>query len=692
MVSEAGRVVAWKAAGAERFTERPTLCTYALAAAGGDGSEQAAGADAVESYLSGHQAAACGDADSWHAGLRRYLERPSPADEPLFELASTLDLQLLELLAIALAAAIESDLMAGRALARLQAPVGGSRPTLGLLATCLAPVSRLGDPIAELFAGRALETGLLKLLGDGAPLAERPVAVPLHLCFALRGADGRLAGGTIGLAKEEAVPLPPSCLRQAKRQAGALAGASEQALVVRSGSPAERRSVAAALAQTLELRPLFLAGEGGDGLGPWLLSRRLLPVFCCDLGPGERRVLPRFAGYAGPMLALCGPEGGVETARGGVLEWVLEAPAPGERLGLWRHALGDGELAAELARDHRHSTGRIAHLSRMARHRSRLEGRRRPCLEDVAAAAWIGEGGGLETLAQPLPEPIPERALVASPALQRELETLLLRCRHRDRLVDGLGVCARARYRPGVKALLVGPSGTGKTLATGWLATRLGMPLYRVDLASVTSKYVGETEKNLAQLLARAEESEVILLFDEADSLFGKRTEIKDANDRFANTQTNYLLQRIETFDGIAILTSNSRGRFDPAFTRRLDLVLDFPLPSPGDRRRLWRAHLGSGHRLSASEVNRLAGSADLCGGHIRNIVLQAAVRARSENRPIEAGDVLRGLVAEYRKLGKQVPEALKVRSRDRRGVPARERTDGHGPRQETAAPAPAEG
>src|SRR5206468_7817217 len=114
------------------------------------------------------------------------------------------------------------------------------------------------------------------------------------------------------------------------------------------------------------------------------------------------------------------------------------------------------------------------------------------------------------------------------PIVRRELELLLLRCRSRDQLVDGLGPSATVRYRPGVRALFVGPSGTGKTLAAGWLASRLGLPLYRVDLASITSKYIGETEKNLAQLLARAEQSEVVLLFDEADSMFGTRTDVRD--------------------------------------------------------------------------------------------------------------------------------------------------------------------
>jgi SpoVK/Ycf46/Vps4 family AAA+-type ATPase len=193
-------------------------------------------------------------------------------------------------------------------------------------------------------------------------------------------------------------------------------------------------------------------------------------------------------------------------------------------------------------------------------------------------------------------------------------------------------------------------------LAAGWLATLLGLPLYRVDLASVTSKYIGETEKNLAQLFAQAERSDVVLLFDEADSLFGKRTEIKDSNDRFANAQTNYVLQRIESYDGIVLLTSNSRSRFDGAFSRRLDMIIEFPAPGPEERRGLWVAHLGVEHRLTAYELNRLAATVDLAGGHIRNVVLTAAVVAQDAGRSIGFADLVVGLVAEYRKLGRQVP------------------------------------
>jgi SpoVK/Ycf46/Vps4 family AAA+-type ATPase len=179
----------------------------------------------------------------------------------------------------------------------------------------------------------------------------------------------------------------------------------------------------------------------------------------------------------------------------------------------------------------------------------------------------------------------------------------------------------------------------------------------------VTSKYIGETEKNLAQLLLHAEESGGILLFDEADSVFGKRTEVKESNDRFANAQTNYLLQRIETFDGIALLTSNSRSRFDPAFCRRLDMIVEFPLPGPEERRLLWLSHLGENHRLSHMELNQLAAAADLAGGHIRNAVLTAAILAGDAGRPIEYRDVYAGLADEYRKLNRQAPPDLAART-----------------------------
>ena len=209
-------------------------------------------------------------------------------------------------------------------------------------------------------------------------------------------------------------------------------------------------------------------------------------------------------------------------------------------------------------------------------------------LNDVVAASWSGEGIGLDTLAHPITDRIPDEAFVRSPALLPDLNALLLRCRARDSLIPGLGVSAVTRYRPGVRALFVGPSGAGKTMAAAWLATRLGLPLYRVDLAAVISKYIGETEKNLAQLLARAESAEVILLFDEADALFGKRSEVNDSHDRYANIEISYLPQKMDQFEGIAVLASNLMQNLDEAFIRRLTSTIYLPFPDEDSRRRTW--------------------------------------------------------------------------------------------------------
>jgi hypothetical protein len=604
------------------------------------------------------QASGCANGH-WASCVARTLRSPPPEDESIVFIAGELGLSVLEQLTVALLVAIDLEPLLGRVLAELQHPIAGSRPSLGFLGVALAPMQPGATAIDELTMGNAVASGLLTLSRDDRPLSERVLALPTPISLALRGHDGGWPGATIGRSALVPVALPPSFVEEAERHAQALLG-TKRCLVIRCSSAAEGRAVAATVADLLRRRPVFLDGEAIDGLGPWLLLRELTPIFCFELGPGERKRLPRLAHLHGPMIVVTGLEGSVDTGSSAALDWVLGVPAPPERVELWAAALGGRELAAVLATEHRHGAGRIAHLGRLARHQMQLTNAERPSREHVRAVSWIDEGLGLASLAQPLREPVDDDALVTTPNLRAELEHLVLRCRARDGLEEHLGASLRARYRPGVRALFVGASGTGKTLAAGWLATRLGAPLYRVDLAAVTSKYIGETEKNLAQLLGRAEHADVVLLFDEADSMFGQRTEIRDANDRFANAQTNYLLQRLESFDGITILTSNSRARFDNAFFRRLDAILDFSPPGPEQRRELWLSHLGKHHKLSSRSINKLAATTDLAGGHIRNVVLTAAVQARSQGRAIEYGDVLVGLGMELRKLGKPVPQELR--------------------------------
>ena len=593
--------------------------------------------------------------------LDESLHAPAAKDTPLVLLADALRLSPVESLAVALAAAAEEDGATGRILAHVQAPVGGSRPTIGLMARAVSKAFEpQTDPLAMLVDGAAFAAGALAIVDDRPPLCEQAMTVPPALCVALSGGDGHWPGATIGVEVDALVPLAPSTLQSARRHAAALAQPGPRTLVLRAASPAEGRGVAAVIARALDRRPVFLELDRAGGIGPWLLLRGLLPVFCLELTPGELRRLPRIRGYGGPILVLAGPDGAVETTAGAVATWSIPVPTRDERRILWWAALGDEALARDMGDQFRHGAGRIAHLARLARHHATLAGRLAPDDRDLFEASWSAEGAGLDGLAQPVRGPVPDDALVVCEQVRRELESVLLRCRLRDDLVAGLGASARTRYCPGLRVLMVGPSGTGKTLAAGWLATRLRFPLYRVDLASVTSKYIGETEKNLSQLLARAEQAEVILLFDEADSLFGKRTDVNDANDRFANGQTNYLLQRIESYGGVVLLTSNGQGRFDPAFTRRLDFTIEFPMPGPTERRSLWASHLGPDARLDPAELNQLAALLDLSGGHIRNAVLSAAVRARHADRAIAYEDVVEGAALEIAKLGRQLPVELR--------------------------------
>jgi hypothetical protein len=592
----------------------------------------------------------CADLSS----LRAAIETPCAADRPLVALRRQLALTDGELLAAAIAIAVEHDAALGRALARLQEPVGGARPTLGLLTAALAPLAP-SISIAGLAGGTAQAVGLVEIAG-AAPLPERALSVPRHLVTSLHGIDATPDGCEIDMRAP--IALAPSTREALARHAEALSSGLRRALVVRAGDDREARSVACAIAAALGKRALFVGEPPVPGLAPWALVAGLLPVFVRRPGPSERVSLPLLPGYAGPVLVVAGADGAIEWRDGTVLEWRIGAPPIADRRALWLASLGDEALAGDLANAHRHGAGRIAELSEIARHHAALSARTAPSREDVRAAS-LRDGGSLGSLAVPLPGAPSDDALVVSDSVRRTLDLLVRRCAMRERLAEGLGPAAQHRFAPGVRILFHGPSGTGKTLAAAWLAGRLSMPLYRVDGAAVSSKYVGETERNLAELLARAEHAEVVLLFDEADSLFGKRTDVRHSTDRFANAQTNYLLQRIESYEGVVVLTSNGRSRFDDAFMRRLDFVIEMPLPGPDERKAIWLAHLGGAHALGERAIHRLAATTDLAGGHVRNVVLAAALVARARGTPIGWDDVMTGLELEYKKLGRSLPSGL---------------------------------
>jgi hypothetical protein len=224
-------------------------------------------------------------------------------------------------------------------------------------------------------------------------------------------------------------------------------------------------------------------------------------------------------------------------------------------------------------------------------------------------------------------------------------------------------VTSRSR---GISALFTGPPGTGKTLAAEVVAAELQLDLYKVDLSGVVSKYVGETEKNLSRIFQEAETSNAILFFDEADALFGKRTKVSDAHDRYANIETSYLLQRMEAYEGIVVLATNLRENMDEAFTRRIRFIIEFPFPDELSRRRIWAGHFPREAPLSPDiDLDYLARELKIAGGGIRNIVLNAAFLAASNGRVIEMGHLLHATRRELEKMGKRWaarPESAEVK------------------------------
>ncbi|MGE4044190.1 MAG: ATP-binding protein [Acetobacteraceae bacterium] len=576
--------------------------------------------------------------------------RPVKPDRRLVAVANALGLDDAELLAVSLCVAVERDPHAARAVAEAQAPIGASRPLLGFVATALAG---LGASVIGLGCGTAVSSGLLRLGDEAAALPERSLGVPLPILAELTGRTAPLEGAHP--LQPRPIPLPADILAEAEARACLMADRAHAGLVLRSGNVHDAVAVAARVADTLGLGLARIDGEVPSSLAPWLIAGGRMPLFQPALGPGQRWSLPNLPAYDGPWIAVLGLDGSVEADQTPD-EWTLPVPTLVQRAQLWQAAGVLPCIARRAAASFRQGAGRIAEVAGRARLAAARRADDTPSWTDVTDAMSQG-AGSLDALARRSRTAVGDEALVLPPALREALDRLLDRARVRSILADGLGPAVESRYRPGVRALLVGESGTGKTLAAHWLATKLGLPLYRVDLAALTSKFIGETEKNLSAILGAAEHADVLLFFDEADALFGARTDVGDAHDRYANAQTNYLLQRIEEFDGIALLASNSRDRFDPAFTRRLDAILEFPMPEGPARRDLWLAHLGRRHDLTDADLDRLAVTVDLAGGHIRNIVLAAAARATVEERVIAWADLVPATHDEYRKLGRPVPE-----------------------------------
>ena len=249
--------------------------------------------------------------------------------------------------------------------------------------------------------------------------------------------------------------------------------------------------------------------------------------------------------------------------------------------------------------------------------------------------------------------------LVMPPEKHEVLRDLIRRVRHRRQVMEHWGFEQLSARGRGLVVLFHGPSGTGKTMAVDAIAHTLGMALFRIDLAGVVSKYIGETEKNLRAIFDEADRADAVLLFDEADALFGKRSEVKDAHDRYANIEINYLLQRIESFEGIAVLATNKPGHLDEAFQRRIHVTLEFALPREGERAHLWRRSFPAAAPLAADvDWSFVARRFELAGGTIRNAALSAAYLAAEAGGAIGQRELMRALRTELTKLGRRVADS----------------------------------
>ena len=368
-------------------------------------------------------------------------------------------------------------------------------------------------------------------------------------------------------------------------------------------------------------------------------------------------VLSELERFEGPcvLVTRTAPDLRHELRHRPVLICDVPLPEPSERHTLWQHELvsrpnTEGHLPEIAARYCLGST-QIRDAARMVKTLDDTQG---ASAENLKAASRAQSRHGLGQLAQRVPSWGSWQDLVLPPDSIQKLRSIVNQVRYREQVFLNWGLSAKVSSWRGVTTMFAGPPGTGKTLSASLIADALGLELFRIDLARVVSKYIGETEKNLDQVFRAAYRSNTVLFFDEADALFGKRTEVKDAHDRYANVETSYLLQQLESFEGLVVLATNLKKNVDPAFMRRIDVLVDFPFPNEESRLRLWQALMPTQMpQASDLDLKFLSERFELTGGHIKNVVQAAALQAASENAPVNMRHVLLGVRWELHKQGK---------------------------------------
>jgi hypothetical protein len=596
--------------------------------------------------------------EAWEHGVAGHL--------PLRALRDRLALEHEGLVLLMLAAVVDEDPRFAAVFEHLQGD-GRVRPASSLLRCWYDDAETAVDgraAVRRLLAGGLLTTA-------GATTLDAPLQVPAVIADAMRGhtPDEPIAGlrfRSIDRLLSLDVFIAPGDLRlRVSRLAALLQAGDAPAVVIRGPDGSGRRTLAGAIARAMGRAALFVDTSGAAARrdDDWRLVKALaamttaLPIVSLDAAPGEAVPLPGGVDLS-PMVFTLGRHGAIGGGlAANAVTVTLDMPDRAAREAHWRSALGDACAPVDLPvmAAHRMTGGHIRRAAHLARAAAAMDGRARVTPLDVRTARREVGRQALETLATRLDPLADWTRLAASPATVRELAALVARCRWREQLGEAAGPLA-GHATAGVRALFTGPSGTGKTMAARLLAAELGKEIFRLDLAGLVSKFIGETEKAIDRVLSRGEELDAVLLLDEGDALLTPRTSVTTSNDRYANLETNFLLQRLESFDGILFITTNAGDRIDRAFERRMDVIVDFSAPGPAERLAIWEAHLPPGHGVHGDTVRELALRCALTGAQIRNAVVHATLVALDRGSGVVAGDLEAAVQREYAKSGSACP------------------------------------
>lgn len=545
-------------------------------------------------------------------------------------------------------------------------PSGQPRPTVGLAAQLLAPDPEQRRELRSLLeAGRAAKLGLFVLLDDS-PLFASGICLAEKVWARLSGSDGWPLAIAQCCDPPERSGLAEWFESEETSIAGRLLQQSKPASIyIRSESSELGTARAVALVAEMDLRCVVISGIAHDVQAQRLaqlhcLMRALVPILVVDQSKSDTPLASwiAFADYPGPWIQ-CGPGADVFTPpQRPVISLPFEPLSAPQLRQMWQQLLPElsaqaGELAARFPMEPTQAKTIVGDLTH--RRESKAKALSVQCVAQAVRARAASTVNSAVELIRPKSD---WSHLVLPSESLKQLRDAVERLRLQAKVLDDWQFLQGRRGARGVRMLFAGPSGTGKTLSAEVVANALDVDLLQVDLSRVVSKWIGETEKNLAQVFACAESARAVLFFDEADSLFGKRTEVSDANDRYANLETSYLLSRLERFEGLAILATNYRQNIDAAFSRRLEFIVEFSEPAVAQRQQLWQRHIPASAPCN-SNVNsaELAELFPIVGGHIRNAAVAAAFLAAGENSPIDRRHLLEAIRREYEKSGKAFRE-----------------------------------